>query len=79
MNTELKQLIEDAAKLLGLDGQTINGYTVFPMPGNRKSISIKLFNPIDPERGDLRKVMEAAELVIDFEMHSNAVGKPTPD
>ena len=66
MNTELKQLIEDAAKLLGLGQMYWSGGITIPSflivehsPDNR-------FNPADPERGDLMKLMEAAELVIDM-------------
>ena len=80
MNTELKQLIEDAAKLIGLeqvhhcydfddDGEPSVEWLC--LIGKRNGATIKL-NPLDPERGDLMKVMEAAELVIDFE-HNRVV------
>ena len=58
MNTELKQLIEDAAKLLGYKHVADNIYDAGDF--------VRVFNPCDPERGDLMKVMEAAELDIDF-------------
>lgn len=58
MNTELKKLVEDAAKLLGIDKQFSNKFNWLARSG---------FNPLDPERGDLMKVAEAAELCIDFE------------
>lgn len=61
MSDELKQLIEDAAKLLGLTYQTyINGKCY-------SHLGTLIFNPLDPERGDLMKVAEAAELTIDYE------------
>ena len=62
MNDELKQLIEDAAKLLGIE------YS--PYYGGRTDAEgfHPPFNPLDPDRGDLMKVAEAAELDIDFEL-----------
>lgn len=65
MNDELKQLIEDAAKLLGYKHVAGNIYDA----GN----FVRVFNPLDPERGDLMKVAEAAELVIDMREGENAV------
>lgn len=58
MNTELKQLIEDAAKLLGYKG-SLSGNLWFDEKGAE-------FRPLDPERGDLMKVAEAAELEINY-------------
>ena len=60
MNTELKQLIEDAAKLLGYN----DSYVLHEMVFNK--FDNLLFDPLDPERGDLMKVAEAAELDVDF-------------
>jgi len=57
MNDELKQLIEDAAKLLN-----VPLYTKYY--GHDGRSYLKYFNPCDPERGDLMKVAEAAELVV---------------
>ena len=59
MNDELKQLIEAAAKLLGYN----DSYVLHEMVFNK--FDNLLFDPLDPERGDLMKVMEAAELCID--------------
>jgi hypothetical protein len=59
MNPELKQLIEDAAKLLG--GVVVTSDCIEFIC----TVDGKPFNPIDPERGDLMKVAMAAELVID--------------
>lgn len=77
MNTKLKQLIEDAAKLLGLEVEsfTSDGVAwVFPIGiDNQEEYPIAQFNPLDPERGDLMKVAEAAELVIDMREGENAV------
>ena len=68
MNTELKQLIEDAAKLLGLVRQSAtDNDTLFQRIDGTSGIVV--FNPLDPERGDLMKVAEAAELGIDYEFH----------
>lgn len=58
MNTELKQLIEAAAKLLGYKHVADNIYDAGDF--------VRVFNPCDPERGDLMKVAEAAELNVDF-------------
>lgn len=66
MNDELKQLIEDAAKLLGINGfWSVNGISYYE--GDDSSNRICYFNPCDPERGDLMKVAEAAELEISFQ------------
>jgi hypothetical protein len=78
MNDELKQLIEDAAKLLGLKEDTRGGKDdprLGLIVGTKKKFSgddyhyfpSRYFNPLDPERGDLMKVAEAAELCIYFE------------
>jgi hypothetical protein len=64
MNTELKQLIEDAAKLLGYKG-SLSGNLWFDEKGAE-------FRPCDPERGDLWKVAEAAGLLVDFK-HNRVV------
>lgn len=61
MNTELKQLIEDAAKLLGYTDSYILHEIIF------NKFDHLIFDPFAPERGDLMKVVEAAELMIDFE------------
>lgn len=60
MNEELKSLIEDAAKLLGI------GFN----PENDIEYLLCHFNPRDPKRGDLMKVAEAAELIVDFEFYT---------
>lgn len=62
MNDELKQLIEDAAKLLGLTPITLLLSGVV-LCSDGSAVGVK-FNPCDPERGDLMKVAEAADLVI---------------
>lgn len=63
MNEETKQLIEDAAKLLGLKtGQWVAGMLTYYNAG----ILNQYFNPLNPERGDLMKVAMAAELMIEF-------------
>lgn len=51
MDNEIKSLIEDAAKLLH---------------ANKVGFNILHFNPLDPERGDLWKVADAAELMISY-------------
>lgn len=58
MNTEIKQLIEDAARLLWHKHVADNIYDAGDF--------VRVFNPLDPNRGDLMKVAEAAELEIDF-------------
>lgn len=64
MNDELKQLIEDAAKLLGLEGTGVE-YAGGICIGFRKQ-ERTFFNPLNPERGDLWKVAEAAKVVISY-------------
>ena len=59
MNDELKQLIEAAAKLLGYN----DSYVLHEMVFNK--FDYLVLDPLDPERGDLMKVAEAAELCID--------------
>lgn|SRR5574341_95391 len=67
MDDELKQLIEDAAKLLGYRCQQHDyGHTVEFGIEVQPNIW-KTFDPLNPERGDLMKVAEAAGLGIDFE------------
>lgn len=56
MNEELKSLIENAAKLRGI------GFN----PENDIEYLLCHFNPLDPERGDLMRVVEAAELFINW-------------
>ncbi|MGK3946088.1 hypothetical protein ABK046_48035, partial [Streptomyces caeruleatus] len=70
-NTEMKQLIEDAAKLLDIALEWINGLP-YRKTGHG---TLRDFNPCNPERGDLMKVAEAAELDIDFD--AEAVFLPT--
>lgn len=60
MNNEMKQLVEDAAKLLGLEVVDWRGNT--PVAADNQGL-LTGFNPLDPERGDLMKVAEAARLV----------------
>ena len=60
MNDELKQLIEAAAKLLGYN----DSYVLHEMVFNK--FDYLVLDPLDPERGDLMKVAEAAELDVDF-------------
>ena len=55
---ELKQLIEDAAKLLGYKHVADNIYDAGDF--------VRVFDPYDPERGDLWKVALAARLDIEF-------------
>lgn len=62
MDNELKSLIEDAAKLLGIE---LIWDGVCP-PYFQAEIGLVLFNPLDPERGDLWKVADAAELMISY-------------
>lgn len=61
MNDEMKSLIEDAAKLLEINYQAIQG------DGCCNVLGEIVFNPTDPKRGDLMKVADAAELLIDLE------------
>lgn len=66
MNAELKHLVEDAAKLLGINGfWSVNGISYYE--GDDTSKPIRYFNPLDPERGDLMKVAMAARLDIEFQ------------
>ena len=62
MTDELKSLIEDAAKLLGYSQCTNpeDGYY------SKSRWGLFQFNPLDPERGDLMKVAEAARCSIRF-------------
>lgn len=60
-DAEMRKLIEDAAKLLEIYYQDLSE------AGCCNVLGEIIFNPLDPERGDLMKVAEAAELVIDFE------------
>ena len=75
MNDELKQLIEDAAKLLDLekvnhcydfDDDGESAFKWLCLIGRGRDGATIRFNPLDPERGDLMKVAEAAELLVDF-------------
>lgn len=63
MNDELKSLVADAAKLLGLE---LIWDGVCP-PYFQTEIGLIMFNPLDPERGDLMKVAMAARLDIEFQ------------
>lgn len=63
MNDEIKQLIEDAAKLRGLEVVDWRGST--PVAVDDQGL-LHGFNPLDQERGDLMKVAEAADLDIYF-------------
>ena len=75
MNDELKQLIEDAAKLLGYPSKGLA--SKFIAQGVSKHAVIignarggdSVFDPLDTERGDLMKVAMAAELCIDGREH----------
>ena len=60
MNDELKSLVADAAKLLGLE---LIWDGVCP-PYFQTEIGLIMFNPLDPERGDLMKVAMAAKLIV---------------
>lgn len=68
MTDELKSLIEDAAKLLGYK----QFGTCSPTDGLRHHVDngigryTDIFNPLNPERGDLMKVAEAAGVSIRF-------------
>ena len=69
MNTEIKQPIEDAAKLLGYDTSEFKwDYHIAYI--RRLNSNWILFDPLDPERGDLMKVADAAELEIRFNLLS---------
>ena len=63
LNDEPKRLVEDAAKLLGLTPDVHQSNGALLCIGERETV---MFNPLDPERGDLMKVAEAAELDVDF-------------
>lgn len=60
-DAELRKLIEDAAKLTFGEVTNVgtNDKPIYITPAGR-------FNPLDPERGDLRKVAEAAKMVISY-------------
>lgn len=60
---QLKQLIENAARLLGLTPDVHQANGALLCMSERETV---MFNPLDPERGDLMKVAMAAELAIDF-------------
>lgn len=64
MTDELKSLIEDSAKLLGLKtGQWVAGMLTYYNAG----ILNQYFNPLNPERGDLMKVARAGWMTIRHE------------
>ena len=65
MNEELESLIDDAAKLLGLEGTGVE-YAGGICIGFRKQ-ERTFFNPLDPERGDLMKVARAGWMTIRHE------------
>jgi hypothetical protein len=65
MNDEPKQLIEDAAQLLGATVVAWEGSTPVAARIVGEETHLFGFNPLDPERGDLMKLAEAAELCID--------------
>ena len=67
MNDELKQLIEDAAKLLG---HRIYFTGPYP-PYIDGQFGLEKFNPLDPERGDL--MMVAMAMNKDFAVLSDGV------
>ncbi len=69
MNDEIKQLIEDAANLLGEPVVAWAGSTPVAARIVGEETHLFGFNPLNPERGDLMKVMEAAELCIDGREH----------
>ena len=63
MTDEMKRLIEDAARLLWINGfWSVNGISYYE--GDDSSNRICYFNPLDPERGDLMKVAMAAKLIV---------------
>lgn len=72
MTDELKQLIEDAAKLLGLTPITLLLSGVV-LCSDGSIVGVK-FDPFDQQRGDLMKVAEAAELDVDFYFDYVATG-----
>ena len=61
MTDELKQLIQDAARFLGLEVVDWFGDNPTAVDGEGMLSS---FNPANPERGDLMKVVEAADIVV---------------
>lgn len=71
MNTEIKQLIEDAALILSIEDFQHrydilkDDYEWLCLIGKSNGVVVA-FNPLDPERGDLMKVAEAAELEINY-------------
>lgn len=66
MNDEMKSLIEDAARLLGHKLAYLqHSETPYIADKNGKP-TYYIFNPADPERGDLMNVTEAAQLGISF-------------
>lgn len=60
MTDELKSLIEDAAKLLGYKHVADNIYDAGDF--------VRVFDPTDPERGDLMKVAMAAKLTLELDL-----------
>lgn len=64
MTTEQKQLVEDAARLLGLEVVDWRGST--PVATDNQGL-LSGFNPYDPERGDLMKVARAGWITIRHE------------
>ncbi len=64
MTKEMRQLIENAAKLLGLE---LIWDGVCP-PYFQTEIGLIMFNPLDPERGDLMKLAMAAGLSVEFDL-----------
>lgn len=61
MTTEQKQLVEDAARLLGLEVVDWRGST--PVATDNQGL-LSGFNPYDPERGDLMRVERAGWMTI---------------
>lgn len=68
MTDELKSLIEDAAKLLGLpEGEWFDNYDADHVCCQSFVVGDTLFDPLDPERGDLMKVARAGWMTIRHE------------
>lgn len=67
MTDELKSLIEDAARLLGLLPKEFDEEVEVLEVYNERGQLVE-FNPCDPERGDLMKVAMAAGLEIYFDL-----------
>lgn len=71
MSDELKSLIEDAALILSIEDFQHrydilrDDYEWLCLIGKSNGVVVA-FNPLDSERGDLCKVAEAAELLVDF-------------